>query len=83
MALNRTGRCRSATSPSRWAASTKGHEATADYETKAYKYFAGLNDPNLVRVVQYAGVFQIFRKFGRGGGRAEEPTLVQRRAIQR
>ena len=33
-------------------------------EEDGYKYFAGLNDPNLVRVVQYAAVYQIFRRFG-------------------
>ncbi len=32
-------------------------------ETNAYNYFAGLNDPNLVRVVQYAAIYQIFRHF--------------------
>jgi hypothetical protein len=33
-------------------------------EEKAYGYFAGLSDPNLVRVVQYAALYQIFRRFG-------------------
>jgi hypothetical protein len=32
-------------------------------EDKAYTYFNRLNDPNLVRVVQYAGMYQIFRRF--------------------
>lgn len=33
-------------------------------EENAYGYFSGLNDPNLVRVVQYASLYQIFRRFG-------------------
>jgi len=57
-------------------------------EDQGYNYFAGRNDPNLVRVVQYAGLYQIFRKFGvsgsyawssraRGGDKALAP-LVER-----
>lgn len=33
-------------------------------EETGYNYFSGLNDPNLVRVVQYAGLYQIFSAFG-------------------
>ena len=33
-------------------------------EQQAYDYFAGLGDPNLVRVVQYAALYQIFTKIG-------------------
>ena len=32
-------------------------------EDTAYSYFNHLSDPNLVRVVQYAGMYQIFRRF--------------------
>jgi hypothetical protein len=32
-------------------------------EEDGYTYFATLNDPNLVRVVQYAALYQIFRRF--------------------
>ena len=32
-------------------------------EEEAYNYFAGLSDPNLVRVVQYAAMYQIFSAF--------------------
>ena len=32
-------------------------------EDTAYKYFNHLSDPNLVRVVEYAGMYQIFRRF--------------------
>jgi hypothetical protein len=34
------------------------------YEQKAYEYFARTSDPNLARVVQYATLYQIFRRFG-------------------
>jgi hypothetical protein len=33
-------------------------------EDRAYQYYSGLSDPNLVRVVQYAGLYQIFAHFG-------------------
>ena len=33
-------------------------------EEQGYSYFAALNDANLVRVVQYAALYQIFRRFG-------------------
>jgi hypothetical protein len=32
-------------------------------EDKAYQYYSGMSDPNLVRVVQYAGLYQIFTHF--------------------
>lgn len=41
-------------------------------EDIAYKYYRGLNDPNLVRVVEYAGLYQIFRHFQIG---ATTPVL--------
>jgi len=36
----------------------------AHYEITGYDYFAGLSDPNLARVVQYAALYQIFHEFG-------------------
>jgi hypothetical protein len=63
-------------------ASTAGHEKTAAAETTAYDYFAHLGDPNLVRVVQYAGAYQIFRKFGDGAERPAPPTAAQTKAIE-
>lgn len=33
-------------------------------EDTAYRYYSELSDPNLVRVVQYAGLYQIFTRFG-------------------
>jgi hypothetical protein len=36
---------------------------TLSAEEDAYNYFAKLNDPNLVRVVQYAAMYQIFSAF--------------------
>jgi hypothetical protein len=49
----------------------EGHDAGSealqdqidDDEARAYKFFADRNDPNLVRVVQYASLYQIFRRF--------------------
>ena len=32
-------------------------------EDRGYERFAGLSDPNLVRVVQYAALYQVFRNF--------------------
>jgi hypothetical protein len=32
-------------------------------EDIAYRYYTGLSDPNLVRVVEYAAIYQIFRHF--------------------
>ena len=34
------------------------------FEETGYDYFAGRSDPNLVRVVQYAGLYQTWRHFG-------------------
>lgn len=57
-----------------------------DFEDTAYAYFAGMSDPNLVRVVQYAGIYQIWKHFGvtatyasstrpRGGAKALQPIV--------
>ncbi|WP_104978933.1 hypothetical protein [Sorangium cellulosum] len=36
---------------------------TDTYEDEAYGYFREMNDPNLVRVAQYAAFYQLFRRF--------------------
>jgi len=42
-----------------------GHSARLhDAEDVAYQYFAQRHDPNLVRVVQYAELYQIFKHYG-------------------
>ncbi len=38
------------------------------YEKQAYDYFAGLNDPNLARVVQYTLIYQMFRAVAADAG---------------
>jgi hypothetical protein len=60
-ALNRTGAL-----PVSYFTGTDDEESTAtqDAETVAYGYFAHLDDPNLVRVVQYAALYQLFQEFG-------------------
>jgi len=57
VALNRTGAL-----PVDYLGTSDERLSTA--EDTAYEYFARMNDPNLVRVVQYAGLYQLFRKFG-------------------
>jgi hypothetical protein len=59
------------------AATTEGREEVAGYEDTAYRWFTGLGDPNLVRVTQYAAVYQIFRKFGRSDAKSPAPTAGQ------
>ena len=41
----------------------KSNPNLKDAEDVAYQYYTGLSDPNLVRVVEYAGMYQIFRHF--------------------
>lgn len=38
-------------------------KSTDAYEAQAYRFFNEANDPNLVRVVQYAEMYQIFQRF--------------------
>lgn len=59
-ALNRTGAL-----PVSYFAGDEGKQdaRTLSAETRAYAHFASLTDPNLVRVVQYAALYQIFRAF--------------------
>jgi hypothetical protein len=61
LALNRTGALPVSYFPIETGA--KGSPATLAAEDEAYNYFAKLNDPNLVRVVQYAAMYQIFSAF--------------------
>lgn len=61
LALNRTGALPVSYFPIETGA--KGSPATLAAEDDAYNYFAKLNDPNLVRVVQYAAMYQIFSAF--------------------
>jgi hypothetical protein len=41
----------------------RSEPAVLSAEEKGYRYFAGLQDPNLIRVVQYASLYQIFTTF--------------------
>jgi hypothetical protein len=41
-----------------------GNSKLREAEEIGYAYFARTNDPNLVRVVQYAELYQVFRHFG-------------------
>ncbi len=61
LALNRTGALPVSYYPIETGA--EGTPATLTAEDQAYNYFANLNDPNLVRVVQYAAMYQIFSAF--------------------
>jgi hypothetical protein len=61
LALNRTGALPVSYFPIESGA--EGTPATLIAEDQAYNYFAHLNDPNLVRVVQYAAMYQIFSAF--------------------
>lgn len=51
-----------------------------DAEDIAYEYFATSTDPNLARVVQYAGAYQIFRAFDIG---ATNPYVVPPASLDR
>jgi hypothetical protein len=56
LALNRTGAL-----PVDYLGNRDARLSTA--EDVAYAYFTATGDPNLVRVVQYAGLYQVFRRF--------------------
>lgn len=43
---------------------TAANSAVKSYEDRAYRCFAGWEDPHLVRVAQYSALFQIFRRYG-------------------
>jgi hypothetical protein len=61
-ALNRAGALPVTYIPSGMDSSDAGDEVRAA-EDVAYEYFARSSDPNLVRVVQYAALYQIFSAF--------------------
>lgn len=61
LALNRTGSL-----PVSYIPDGMGGRITREVDQAqetGYNYFSGLNDPNLVRVVQYAAMYQIFSAF--------------------
>ncbi len=60
MALNRSGALPVSYIPE---GSGRGEPAVIDAEERGYNYFSKISDPNLVRVVQYAGMYQIFSAF--------------------
>jgi hypothetical protein len=76
LALNRTGSLPISYIPG-GSASTKGQERTAGYENTAYDYYARLGDSNLVRVTQYAAVYQAFRAFAAADTRRVPDTAGQ------
>lgn len=63
LALNRTGALPVSYIPEGRGAYPRLDKIVAGKEAAAYRYFAQNNDPNLVRVVQYAALYQIFRRF--------------------
>jgi hypothetical protein len=72
LALNRTGALPVSYFPVETGA--EGSPATLAAEDQAYNYFANLNDPNLVRVVQYAAMYQIFSAFDIAKGSTQPPS---------
>lgn len=63
LALNRTGALPVSYIPEGQPDDPRLEAMVAAKEGTAYSYFAQMNDPNLVRVVQYASLYQIFRRF--------------------
>ncbi|HEX9460358.1 MAG TPA: hypothetical protein VGA84_14490 [Thermoanaerobaculia bacterium] len=61
-AMNRAGALPVTYIPEGMSSKEVGAEVTSA-EDAAYNYFAQSNDPNLVRVVQYAAMYQIFSAF--------------------
>jgi hypothetical protein len=53
---------------------SEGDPRVVAAEKAGYDYFATLNDPNLVRVVQYAALYQVFTAFHVAGSRSPIPT---------
>ncbi len=70
LALNRTGALPVSYIPGDGA----GPEGVMAAEDKAYEYFAGLGDPHLTRVVQYAALYQAFINLKVGSA----PPLIRR-----
>lgn len=63
LALNRSGALPVSYIPGEGDGDEEPAQATLQAEETAYKYFSQLSDPNLVRVVQYAALYQIFTAF--------------------
>ncbi|HEV7572303.1 MAG TPA: hypothetical protein VGQ21_12470 [Thermoanaerobaculia bacterium] len=62
-AINRAGALPVTYIPEGMDVNTAGPQVMAA-EDAAYDYFGRMSDPNLVRVVQYAAIYQIFSAFG-------------------
>jgi hypothetical protein len=62
LALNRTGSLPVSYIPGE--IDHTGKNPLQRYEETAYEYFSNSQDANLVRVVQYAALYQIFREYG-------------------
>ena len=60
-ALNRTGALPISYIPGEKA--TDRNQMTVNAENTAYHWYSHLNNPHLVRVLQYASLYQIFRRF--------------------
>jgi hypothetical protein len=52
-----------------------GQIDTMKAEDSAYHYFRGIGDPNLARVVQYAGLYQIFTNFDLNALIEDQPPI--------
>lgn len=63
VALSRTGALPVSYIPNEDNPTAEQTKAVGPYEDLAYGCFANWQDPNLVRVVQYTALFQIFRQF--------------------
>lgn len=64
LALNRTGALPVTYIPEEIADKDEVPAHIIEAEEEGYNYFASVSDPNLVRVVQYAAMYQIFSAFG-------------------
>jgi hypothetical protein len=80
-ALNRTGALPVSYFPDSAAKDEKAAPNVGDYEQKAYGYFAELSDPNLVRVAEYAAIYQLFRALAPNASEGAPATDAQIRAL--
>jgi len=64
VALNRTGALPVSYIPDGRGGLTRSLENVRKLQADAYNYFAQQGDPNLARVVQYASLYQVLRRFG-------------------
>jgi hypothetical protein len=63
LAINRTGALPVSYMAEGEASSVEATRQLGKHEITAYDYFATLHDPNLARVVQYATLYQVIRRF--------------------